>query len=63
MTALQEALGDLGYLAGPNSGIYDDETEEAVRLFQRDYRLRWTARPGRRRRTSSKTWPRAPRTS
>ncbi|MBP1632697.1 MAG: putative peptidoglycan binding domain protein [Acidobacteria bacterium] len=37
--ALQEALGDLGYLAGPNSGIYDDDTEEAVRLFQRDYRL------------------------
>jgi peptidoglycan hydrolase-like protein with peptidoglycan-binding domain len=37
--ALQENLGILGYFAGPLDGLYDDETEGAVRLFQRDYRL------------------------
>jgi hypothetical protein len=39
VTALQDALADLGYYGGAGAGAYDDETEEAVRLFQRDYRL------------------------
>jgi len=37
--ALQDALENLGYYGGAGAGTYDDETEEAVRLFQRDYRL------------------------
>jgi len=37
--ALQEALADLGFYTGGGEGIYDEATEEAVRLFQRDYRL------------------------
>jgi hypothetical protein len=37
--ALQDALMELGYYGGAASATYDDETEEAVSLFQRDYRL------------------------
>jgi hypothetical protein len=37
--ALQEALTDLGFYTGAGEGLYDEATEEAVRLFQRDYRL------------------------
>jgi len=37
--ALQDALAELGYFVGVVAGAYDDETTEAVRLFQRDYRL------------------------
>ncbi len=36
---MQEDLGTLGYYEGPADGIYDDDTEAWVRLFQRDYRL------------------------
>ena len=39
VTALQDALAELGYYGGAGAGTYDDETAEAVRLFQRDYRL------------------------
>ena len=31
---LQERLIELGYLSGEASGVYDEETEKAVRLFQ-----------------------------
>lgn len=37
--ALQEALAELGYFATAVGGVYDDDTERAVRAFQRDYRL------------------------
>jgi hypothetical protein len=36
---MQEDLGTLGYYEGPADGVYDDDTESWVRLFQRDYRL------------------------
>jgi general secretion pathway protein A len=37
--ALQQRLGQLGYLAGEPSGIFDGATDEAVRRFQRDLSL------------------------
>jgi len=39
VSTLQSDLAVLGYFPGVVGGIYDDETVEAVRLFQRDYRL------------------------
>lgn len=39
VAALQEALADLGFYTGAGEGLFDEATEEAVRLFQRDYRL------------------------
>jgi len=46
VAALQEALAGLGYYAGAGEGTYDEETEEGVRLFQRDYRLDVDGRVG-----------------
>ncbi|MBN2112784.1 MAG: peptidoglycan-binding protein [Acidimicrobiia bacterium] len=39
IAALQQTLAELGYYGGAGGGTYDEETEEAVGLFQRDYRL------------------------
>ncbi len=36
---LQRALGRLGHLDGPVSGVYDEDTREGVRRFQRSRRL------------------------
>jgi murein L,D-transpeptidase YcbB/YkuD len=36
---LQQRLGDLGYMQGNPSGLFDDATTEAVRRFQRDHSL------------------------
>jgi len=44
--ALQESLAELGYYTAAVSGTFDDPTEEAVRLFQRDYRLSVDGRAG-----------------
>ena len=44
--ALQDALADLAFYAGAGEGLYDEETEEAVRLFQRDYRLEVDGKAG-----------------
>jgi hypothetical protein len=46
VAALQEALAGLGYYTGGGEGTYDEETEEAVRLFQRDYRLEVDGKAG-----------------
>lgn len=37
--AVQELLRILGYYAGEADGVYGQETAEAVRRFQRTYRL------------------------
>ena len=39
VTKLQQKLIELEYLEGEATGIYDEETEEAVRWFQRDHSL------------------------
>ncbi|HEX9978222.1 MAG TPA: peptidoglycan-binding domain-containing protein [Acidimicrobiia bacterium] len=39
VSTLQSDLAAIGYFPGAVNGTYDDATEEAVRLFQRDYRL------------------------
>jgi hypothetical protein len=44
--ALQGALAELGYFIGAVAGTYDDDTTDAVRLFQRDYRLSVDGRAG-----------------
>ena len=44
--ALQAALEGLGYYTGAADGTYDDDTRDAVRLFQRDYRLSVDGRAG-----------------
>ena len=36
---MQDLLIALGYLSAPSDGVYDEETEDGVRAFQRDYRL------------------------
>ena len=36
---MQDLLIALGYLSAPSDGVYDGETEDGVRAFQRDYRL------------------------
>jgi len=36
---LQQQLYDSGYLAVPATGLFDGETDEAVRRFQRDHYL------------------------
>ena len=46
VVALQDALAGLGYYGGAGEGAYDEETEEAVRLFQRDYRLEVDGKAG-----------------
>jgi general secretion pathway protein A len=37
--ALQQRLGELGYLQEPPSGFFDEPTTEAVRRFQKDHAL------------------------
>jgi len=37
VVALQERLLELGYDTGRPSGVFDDQTERALRAFQRDY--------------------------
>src|SRR4051794_23585852 len=37
VVALQERLLELGYDTGRPSGVFDDQTEAALRAFQRDY--------------------------
>ena len=37
VVALQERLLELGYDAGRPDGVFDEQTERALRAFQRDY--------------------------
>ena len=39
VAALQKKLIELEYLSGECTGVFDEATEEAVRLFQRQHRL------------------------
>jgi peptidoglycan hydrolase-like protein with peptidoglycan-binding domain len=36
---LQQRLSELGYLQSTPSGVYDDDTTEAVRRLQKDHAL------------------------
>ena len=42
VSAMQERLAELGYFAGGISGVFDEETENAVKLFEQGYGIMQT---------------------